>query len=194
MKLRQGMRVVPVLLIVCALSAHARADEPSTISKQERPHLAVETQLGVGMPTGYLGVAADVSLNERFAISAGVGAGQSGTQVALMGRYRFHVRDTWNVDVGGGVSFGRYKWIELVFDEPAEKLWDRAFWGNAEIGLERPFGDGFHFRLFAGVGTIVNRDDGVCVGTSVTHCETDHRGDGFTMPYAGFAIGWGWLL
>jgi hypothetical protein len=167
-------------------SAGAQAQESA--ASEHGPSVSFEAQLGLGAPLGLAGGAVEIA-GDRLALSAGGGLGVSGPQVAVTARYRFRLARIFNISVGAGVSAGPYEWVEpLVFDNPARKHWDTAFWANGELGFEIGWPIGFHARPFLGVGSILNRQAGVCVGDTATFCQSSHSGDGFILPYAGIAI------
>jgi len=100
------------------------------------PKLFVEAQLGLGTPGGAAGGALELQAGP-LGLSVDAGEGFSGPQVAGMFRYRFWLKPDFNINIGAGMSAGRYEWVEFSFYDTAEhKLWDVAYWGNAEAGVE----------------------------------------------------------
>ena len=170
----------------------ARSEEQAeSIPEPEGGVLSVEAQLGLGAPLGLAGAAAELG-GRSFGVSAGIGAGVSGMQWAATARYRLWVMDSLNLSIGAGLSGGPYEWVEpFIFDDPARKHWDLAVWGNGDVGVEVGSRVGLHVRGFAGVGTILNRQAGVCVGDTAAHCLGAHSGDGYILPFIGVAIAYG---
>jgi hypothetical protein len=177
-------------LTVAALSLTGRAAaadaSPSGPYSQK---LFVEAQLGLGTPGGAAGGALEVQAGP-FGISAGVGEGFSGPQVAGMLRYRFWLNPDFNFNIGAGLSAGRYEWVEFSFYDTAQhKLWDAAYWANAEAGVE--MGSRFRVRVFGGLGSVLNRDAGVCAGVTPAVCQKYYGGDGLEVLYLGVAFAYG---
>jgi hypothetical protein len=192
---------IAAVLLIAGTNGTAAAEEPPAYAgvtvprapEAAPPHerrLTLETTFGLGTPVGLAGLGVDFALNDQFAVSGGFGVNTDGPQYALMARHRWKL-DKWSASVGAGASLGRHVWQELVWDNPAQKRWDVAVWGNVELSAERRF-DEYQVRWFAGAGAILNRSDGKCVGDTVDHCERYHEHDGFAGPYVGVALGWGW--
>ena len=153
------------------------------------PKLFVEAQLGLGTPGGAAGGALEPQAGP-LGLSVGAGEGFSGPQVAGMLRYRFWLKPDFNINIGAGMSAGRYEWVEFSFYDTAEhKLWDVAYWGNAEAGVE--MGSRFRVRVVAGLGSILNRDAGACVGITPAVCQKYYGSDGLEVPYIGVAFAYG---
>jgi hypothetical protein len=185
----RALAPIVVLVAVALGPAAAQAQEPPA-AQWHGPTLAVEAQLGLGAPLGLAGGAIEIA-GDWFALSAGLGAGVSGLQVGGTARYRLRLARIFNINIGAGLSAGAYEWTEpFIFDNAARKRWDTAYWANGELGFEfGPF-SGFRVRPFVGMGSILNRDDAVCIGDAVGHCEAVHSGDGFFLPYLGVALGY----
>ncbi len=109
--------------------------------------------------------------------------------------------DSLGIGLGGGLSAGKYQWVEggvfsVFVDDPASKMWRPAYWGNVEISLEGRSRKGFAIRGYVGRGALLNGGDGECKGDSSTlnHCLTVHREDGKVRGYAGLAMGYAFSL
>jgi hypothetical protein len=176
--------VVAVLVAVPAIAAAQEAPAEPAFS----PHLSVTATLGVATPLGELGIELDGHLAKWLSLSAGVGASTSGPQLAAMARAHLPIGEQWAMSFGAGASEGKYEWTELVFDEPAKKTWDRAYWLNAELGFERTIYDVNTFRAFFGIGQVLNDDEYMCGGEDIAHCMNDHQGDGARQKYVGLAF------
>jgi hypothetical protein len=153
------------------------------------PKLFVEAQLGFGAPAGAAGGGLELQ-SGPLGFSVGAGEGFSGPQVAGMLRFRFWLKPDFNINIGAGMSAGRYEWVEFGFyDTQAHKLWDVAYWGNAEVGVE--MGARFRVRVFAGLGSILNRNAGVCADITPAVCQKYYGSDGLEVPYIGVAFTYG---
>jgi hypothetical protein len=179
-----GLAVVVTFLT--ARTASAADGSPSAPYSQK---LFVEAQLGLGMPGGAAGGALELQ-SGPLGLSVGAGEGFSGPQVAGMLRYRFWLKPDANINIGAGLSAGRYEWVEFSFYDTAQhKLWDTAYWANAEAGVE--VGSRFRVRGFAGLGSVLNRDAGVCAGVTPAVCQKYYGSDGLEVLYIGVAFAYG---
>ncbi len=187
-----GATVLSAFAMAAVWGQPAWAGEPAApIPEPEGGVLSVEAQLGLGAPLGLAGAAAELG-GRSFGVGAGIGAGVSGMQWAATARYRLWVLDRLNLNIGAGLSGGPYEWVEpFIFDDPARKHWDLALWANGEVSVEVGSRVGLHVRGFAGVGNILNRQDGVCVGDTAGHCSAAHSGDGYILPFVGVALAYG---
>lgn len=177
------------LLVICLGASVARADESQPAPASADPHVAVSGTLGIATPVGEAGIELEARLARWLSLSAGVGLGASGPQLATMVRLGMPATDSTTVQVGFGLSEGAYTWTELTFDEPAKKTWERAYWMNAELGLAYRFDDGrsnWSLRTFGGIGKVINDQDFSC---NDDHCMTDHQGDGASQKYVGVSVG-----
>jgi len=179
------------MLVVTLLAAPAaHADELQPTSNRNEPWVSVSATFGIATPLGEAGLELDAHLTDWLSVSAGVGLGASGPQLAAMPRLSMPINKAARVYFGVGASEGRYTWNELTFDEPAKKSWDRAYWLNGELGFERRMADGtsaWTTRVFAGVGKVLNDQDFTC---NDEHCMVDHQGDGASQKYVGMSIGY----
>jgi hypothetical protein len=187
---RSFSRILRLAVAATALAARAASAADAPPSDPYPPKLFVEAQLGLGTPVGWAGGALELQVGS-LGLSVGVGQGFSGPQVSGMLRYRFWLNPDFNLDIGAGVSAGRYEWVEFAIDDdnPAHKLWDVAFWGNAEVAAE--MGSRFRVRFFVGLGSILNRDAGACVGLTPGVCQKYYSSDGLEELYAGVAFAYG---
>ena len=169
------------------LATRAASGANASPSDPYPPKLFIEAQLGLGTPGGAAGGALELQAGP-LGVSVGAGEGFSGPQVAGMLRYRFWLKP--NINIGAGMSAGRYEWVEFSFyDTAAHKVWDVAYWGNAEVGVE--MGSRFRVRVFAGLGSNLNRDAGACVGITPAVCQKYYGSDGLEVPYIGVAFAYG---
>jgi hypothetical protein len=122
---------------------------------KERP-VALEAQLGIAGPLGSLGLAADISVNDYFALNAGVGLAATGQlQGALTPRLRLPIVGGFAIGLEGGLSGGGYTEFD-PFQDPGEretKTWSFALWANTGASLELRTWHGFQLRLFGGIET-----------------------------------------
>jgi hypothetical protein len=177
-----------VALWPTGIPAAAPADsERSTF--EERP-TALYLQLGLGTPTGALGVEAERVISPFSAVAAGGGLGASGPQAAAMVRLRRgDLRSA--VVAGAGVSGGHYRWFRLCMDtaNTCPKKEGNVVWANFELGGAYRSRAGFALRYFVGYGRMVagNYD---CVGDTRDYCLMHYRDDGKNLLYLGFAVGY----
>ncbi|GAC1537454.1 MAG: hypothetical protein NVS3B10_01750 [Polyangiales bacterium] len=163
----------------------------------ERPW-AVEVDLGLGTPVGYGGLRLQRAFGRTFALDVGGGlSAHDGVapQVETMGHLRLPLGRRGALDLGVGVSAGRYAWHEITLGDgrPAVKTWPLAVWGNVELGYESRSATGAFVRGFVGYGHVLNESAGACSPIDdgdVAHCQQGHRGDGFWVPYLGVGVGY----
>jgi hypothetical protein len=181
------MQRLTLAAVLVAGSCHvAHAEEAAPPASPPTPHLVFSGVLGVAMPLGEAGFELEAQLTRWFGVSGGVGVSRSGPQLAMMARARVPVNDAAGVYFGVGGSLGRYEWIELVFDDAAKKTWERAYWLNGEVGVERAFYEKWRFRFFGGIGRVVNDNAYTC---NDEHCMNDHVDDGKSQKYLGLSLG-----
>ena len=100
-----------VLAPTATTTAGAAESERSTF--EERP-TALYLQLGLGTPTGTVGVEAERMISPFSAVTAGAGIGATGAQGAAMVRLlRGDLR--LKVVLGAGVSGGHYSWFRILY-------------------------------------------------------------------------------
>ena len=158
---------------------------------------ALEVDVGLGTPVGYGGIRLARALGRYFALDIGGGlSAHDGVapQLETMGHLRLPMGKRSAIDLGFGVSAGRYQWSEITWGDgrPAVKTWPIAVWGNAELGYESRWASGLLVRPFVGYAAVLNRSAGTCSAGDngdVAHCLSGHRGDGFWAPYLGVGIG-----
>lgn len=162
--------------------------------------LVFDMHLGVATPYGGIGGALDASIADWLAVEAGAGASSGGAQFAVMPRLRLVVgRAERNaIGFGYGVSVGRHvsgaggdglsaPLSALDESPPDTKVWDRAWWSNAELSWERrPVDGGVAVRVYGGVATIRNPDAFRCERYLGYGCGKDQ---GTSLVYAGVAFG-----
>ena len=139
--------------------------------------VALEGHLGTGTPLGLAGVALDVTPVPWLSLNAGVGAGGSGAQFAGMARLRLAPAPVTG-GIGAGVSAGRYAWDNQckVYYGPCSamlrmpdiyRVWNPAIWGNAEFFLEGRTAGRFQWRVYIGLGRILNAGSSSCTWQSI---------------------------
>jgi hypothetical protein len=183
--MRSALWLLPLLALLAA-AGHAEAD-PLGGGASANP-VALEGHLGIATPLGFGGVSLSGNFSDQFAGDVGIGLGLAGPQVAANGRFRLSAPDGLAPYVAVGLSGGAYTWNEFVFDSPASKHADLAFWANGQIGIEHQRAGGFTLRVYGGYGRVLNPDALVCV-EEVDHCEASHRGDGLGLPFFGASLG-----
>jgi hypothetical protein len=178
------------------------ADERPTTWRTQP--LAIELPLGLGAPTGFIGVAIDYAPVPVLALNAGVGFGGSGLQYAFAARariFRFEDRKRRNhlaLYLGAGVSSGVFDSAHVQWNIPvdgsqsftedpvAHVHFDHAVWGNLEAGIEIRLGSHLQLRPFLGAAALLDPNDGVAVA--------GERGEAPDpverwSPYIGLALG-----
>jgi len=183
-----------------AFAALASAEPPAREDESygwER-RFAISVHVGLRSPLG-AGAAYEVSPVTALALEGGVGQGEEGLQTALGARLRLRAR-SMAMSAGIGLSVGPFE-VENADCQVLLTLgcsgvgstenwrWTRAVWRNIDLSLERRSTFGFHWRLYFGVGTILNPDDAVCTpiwsGARPPCDSTD-----FASPYVGTSFGY----
>jgi len=137
---------IALIALAALTSAAALADEPSPAWKDV---LALEGHLGVGTPTGFAGLALDLTPHPKFSLNLGVGRGLVALQLAAMGRFRpFFITPNLATGIGAGVSGGDTGTLNV--QDSRDLRFDKAIWANGELFLELRRGR-FHLRPYAGV-------------------------------------------
>lgn len=165
--------------------------------------MVLEAQIGLGGPLGWFGAAADYSLHRFFSLNAGIGLGQSGIQIAGMGRLRAAFGNT-AFGFGAGLSGGPYRGGALFANE-SDARWDTAYWLNTEGFWEWRAPTGFALRAFLGSGAMLNTSSGYYTGApcvfngSGTVCgpaktPVDPKRDTEITVYTGIAMGYAFAL
>jgi hypothetical protein len=176
------------LTLVLLLSRPARADEPAA-------HVLVD--LGVGLPTGYYGLAGGYAVHPDITIEGGVGRGSTGLQLALLARHYHLVRSPDNfVTVGGGPSLSLLS-KTLGGDIPSRPdapLPDGTFYltgVNLEVGHEIRTSWGGFYRLTVGLFVRVKEDmTQICEGAPEGgQCNPEQLDNSFDV-HAAKVAGW----
>jgi len=145
-------------------------------NRWQRP-VALEGRLGLGTPLGFAGVALDVTPVPWMSLNIGVGQGAAGGQYAGMARVRLAPAPVTG-GIGAGVSAGRYRWTNQcsALDGPCSallqlpainRLWNPAIWGNVEAFLEGRSGGRFQWRVYIGLGRLLNASSSTCTWQSL---------------------------
>jgi hypothetical protein len=181
------LTVAVVLASTATAAAGAAESERSTF--EERP-TALYLQLGLGTPTGTVGVEAERMISPFSAVTAGAGIGATGAQGAAMVRLlRGDLRS--KVVLGAGVSGGHYSWFRICMDtaNTCPKKEGNVVWANFELGGAYRSRAGFALRYFVGYGRIVaGKYD--CVGDTRDYCLAHYLDDGRNLIYLGLALGY----
>jgi hypothetical protein len=179
--------IVAMTLLAALAPAQAAADDD--ISEFEARPTAIYAQVGLGTPLGFLGVEAEHTVLPTWSLSAGAGLGIAGPQAAAMVRRLFE-GDQSKLVIGAGLSGGRYRWVELCFDEGCTRKGGMVAWANLEIGGEHRFRSGFAMKYFGGYGRLIAGDLVCDEQATYDHCITTHKNDGYNLIYAGVAFGY----
>ena len=106
--------------------------------------------------------------------------------------------------IGAGVSAGRYVWDDLDCSFPLgpctaigpgiTRVWNLAIWGNVEAFLEGRAAGGFQWRVYVGLGRVMNPGASKCIweppdGQRPNGCD----GSPF-LGYVGTALGYSFSL
>jgi hypothetical protein len=166
-------------------------------------------------PVGVQGLLLEVTPIRWVSVVGGGGIGFDGPQVTGMVRGRLFLTRNVAVSLGFGPSAGRYvdtdeplmdfSWVGCLFSGYGgidgggsnsssascpryyRKEYSTAWWANTELALEGRTGGGFEWRLFAGVGSLLNPNDGSC--TSTTPCPVTSGVAGYAGTELGYAFG-----
>jgi hypothetical protein len=177
-----------VLVVVLPAGAARAADAPA--SNFEAMPLAVYLQAGLGTPIGALGVEVEGTIARDLALSAGVGLGFAGPQLAAMPRLQFPASKHVAVVLGAGVSNGEYEWQRLTWCPlsqcQATIKRGKVTWGNVEGGAELRLDGGHSLRVIAGYGHIIGGSLR-CTQPGTDGC--DDKGLASKLPYFAAAYG-----
>ena len=152
------MLVLPLLAVL--------ANEPIEAAEHR---WAVEVPIGLGMPTGLVGIALDWSPVPYLSLQGGIGGDRTfgllgdsgGFQWSLM--TRLHPLMGLGLSFGAGFSGGPYEWCDSCpFENGDVWRWSHAFWFNFDAALEYRWQSGWAFRALAGGADLLNRDDVTC--------------------------------
>lgn len=154
------MLVLPLLAVL--------GGEPDAFSTHQ---LGLQLPLGIGMPTGLLGMALEWTPVPYLSLEAGVGwdrsfgllgDGKSGLQWSLMPRLRLPIAGV-GISIGVGVSGGPYEWCDSCPWENGDQWdWSQAVWVNVEAALEYRWMNGIGLRALVGGADLTNPDDVTC--------------------------------
>jgi hypothetical protein len=184
--------------VVLLFARSAFAEEPSAPDDPWRARpISLAGQM-IATPYGFAGASVAVTPVRWLSVEAGGGVTVDGPQAALMPRGRIFVSRKVALSLGLGASFGRYvdaHDLQLCAIVPfgarcppdPVRTWETAAWANALGALEGRTGSGFEWRVFAGIGRLLNRGAFVCDGGSCPDAAP-------TQPYAGLALGYAFGL
>ena len=151
--------------------------------------------VGLWTPVGFAGVEGEVMIGQGFGLSAGVGGGPSGVQVAVMPRYHVPLGEHTSIGLGVGVSGGRFvddEWC-LLDETCARFTTERAFWSNGEVAVEWQHPSGLSLRGFGGIGRQLNPGDATCVDslsrTNEPCSAEDEQAQHVVLPSLGVSFG-----
>lgn len=165
----------------------------------QRP-FSFEARLGLGAPTGFLGLAASYSPSPVLGFECGAGTNARGLQLAcalrgrlVLGSRESFVHANWlrAVALTSGFARGPYNgtaWNDrLPADGPAaaDLLFAAAYWWNTDLGVEWR-SRAFTARVFLGLAVLLNPSDYTVIKRS---------GDDFVerpstrLVYFGFGVG-----
>jgi hypothetical protein len=158
--------------------------------------VGVEIPLGVGLPTGLLGVALDWTPLPYLSLEAGLGVdrsfrilddGAGGVQWSVMPRLRLPIAGM-GLLAGFGVSGGPYGWCDSCPAENGDQWnWSQAIWLNFEGGVEYRWLSGMGLRLSVGVAELTNPDDVTCTDTKYG-CADIPPAKQSAQPYFGLSV------
>jgi len=175
------------LVGVLLASGIAIAEEPTKPGDPYRKWpVAIEAQLApIGSPIGVFGAAADVALIPQLSLSAGMGLGAAGPQLAAAVRPRIPVTPEAALEFTAGYSRGNYTPIKISMggEGQSESFVDGS-WVNADVGFQVRFESGTTFRLFGGASKLVACGEAVRDGVAIPQERWP------LLPYAAVAIGY----
>ena len=165
--------------------------------------LALDAHAGLGTPLGLIGVSLEVTPIPYWTFGGGIGTSISGPQLAMSTRVRYPFGHG-AIAFGVGASRGAYDTAEAwLADSLWTRHWDHAYWLNLEVSLEHRWSTGVQFRMYGGVGAVLNPADG--------RCQPDQNNGGHdcsfpggplgllsfsetSVPYVGYAVGYAFSL
>jgi hypothetical protein len=175
------------------------AAEEHDASVWTKRRIAIDVHAGLGTPYGLTGASLEFTPIAYWTLGGGVGTSISGPQLALSTRVRYPIGHS-AIAFGVGASRGAYDTAEAwLTDSLWRKHWDHAYWLNLEVSLERRWSSGVQFRMYGGVGTVVNPAAGKCEPDSnYGGHDCNSRGGPLgllwinetTVPYVGYAVGY----
>jgi hypothetical protein len=149
----------------------AGADEPPAAANTFAPFGGgVGATVGLGTPTGLLGIEGQLNLQSWLFVTAGVGLGTAGPQVAGMVHMRRPLQTETGVafTLGYGISGGRYHEHLCIFESCDPELGGTLWWHNVQAGVEVKIGSStkhssWTMRPFGGVAVAGNPHDLECL-------------------------------
>ena len=146
-------RIAPFALALALLAPRvAQADQPAPRDRFRDRRQALSGVLGMGAPTGVLGVEYEHALVPWFALAAGAGMGAISPQASGMVRVRA-LGERVGVGVGAGASYGgaRIDNFDILGPGSHDEL-HGAVWLNSELYVERRSESGLLLRFDVGAG------------------------------------------
>jgi len=173
-----------VLPLIAALAGEPTAHE-----------WGVQLPLGLGMPTGLIGIALDWTPTPKFTLEGGLGADRTFSVLGDTGGFqwsfmpRLHLADSGpGLSIGAGISGGSYEWCDSCpFENGDRWRWSQAFWFNFEGALEYRWTSGWGLRLLGGGAKLLNPDNVTCEATRY-NCEDVAPARQSIQPYFGFVV------
>jgi hypothetical protein len=157
--------------------------------------LAFLAQLGLGAPTGTIGVEADIAPIRYLGLNFGVGATPNGVQFSGTIRLRIPVSRRVLIGPGTGLSFGRHIsggtdcWCGSDDSTPAE-VYNRAYWQNIEFVVDLYAKRGRGIAQFAaGYGHLLNPNDFECRPPSINAASTECKSTDNWWPFLSASYG-----
>ena len=198
--------VIMIGLAPRVTSAASPEDNPAVVAPPNRwqKQLAYEARLGLATPLGFAGVAVDVTPVPWVSLNLGIGQGGHGAQYAGMARVRLATTPVTG-GIGAGVSAGRYQWDNQckAYYGPCAAMdrwpvvtrtWNPAIWGNVEAFLEGRAAGGFQWRVYLGLGKILNAAASRCTWQSVDGQRPNGCDESHFLGYVGTALGYSFSL
>lgn len=159
--------------------------------------IGAELVVGLGAPTGLLGVMLDWTPVRWLSLEGGggidrsvqlfnLGQGGSALQASAMARGRL-ANGRWGLSAGLGLSVGSYQECDgCPFEAGDIRTWSRAVWRNVELAMEH--------RWASGVGLVVHLGEARMLNPGAVSCEPHVFNSGCAPrssvynPYIGIAI------
>ena len=190
---RKATPGIALIVLSTLTSVSALAGEPSPAWNDP---LAIEGHLGIGTPTGFAGLALDLTPHPQISIEVGAGRGLYALQLAAMARVRpFFISAGLAPGIGAGVSGGDTGTLNV--QDTRDLRFEKAIWVNGELFLELRRGR-FHLRPYAGVARRVHHSGCTFVEkqanttepcSNIDPSEVAMLDDWRTILYTGVAIG-----
>lgn len=182
---------------LCLAVSSARAQ--SVADPWEKP-FAVEGQVGVGTPLGFVGAQAEYAPFPWLGLSGGIGLSDDGLQIAMMPRLRVPLGSV-ALALGLGMSAGAEEQracegpgglcLDMDYEGPEyDRTWNLGVFGNAEVAMEVRARSGFVFRTSLGMALLLNAGDYDCRGPDADTCIKDDSDVAVWFPYLGVSFGY----